>query len=149
MNAIIVWSLFLLFMFTAVYILTHNSYFPTVHADMDEYGFSSQFTEKYGGVFKTPGYKLRHNDVIFVRPTKDTDKWQAGDILVVDTGFNDFARDGLYLFRQGKTYRIATCISVDKIGTFPPLFDGHETLITHDCMGRVIGRLQPPHVEMF
>lgn len=149
MMTIILWGLFAGFIYVAVYVMTHSADFITVQADSDEYRFSSQFIEHYGGTFKTPGYKLKHNDVRFVRPTMDTDKWRAGDILVVDAGFDDFVRGGLYLFRQGRAYRIATCKSTDKIGTFPPLFDGSETLITHECLGRVIGRLNPPNVEMF
>lgn len=149
MNAVIIWSIFLLLVWAMAYCVTHKHKFDTVQADADNYRFSSMFETIYGGTFRTPGYKLRHNAVMFVRPTWNTDRWEAGDVLVVDTEFDEFVRGGLYLFRQGKTYRMAECRTVDKIGTFPPTFNGHETLITHDCMGRVIGKLDPPNVIMF
>lgn len=142
MGAIIFWAFFALFIFSIAYCLTHSVNIETVQANTDEYAFSKVWITRYGGVFRTPGYKMKHNDVMFVCPTKDTDNWKAGDYLVVDTGGYGFERNKCYLFRAGHTYRIAKCTAVDKISHMPPLFDGHETLITHDCMGRIVGVLR-------
>lgn len=122
--------------------ITHSINIETVQANTNSYDFSKMWITRYGGTFRTPGYKMKHNDAMFVCATKDTDLWKTGDYLVVDTGFYDFERDKYYLFRVGHTYRIAKCKAVDKISHMPPIFDGHETLITHDCMGRVVGILR-------
>lgn len=149
MTAIIMWGLLSALICAMAYCITHKGDFDAVQADTDEYRFSTIFNQKYGGTFRASGYKLKHNAVMFVRPTKDADLWQAGDVLVVDTEFDDFVRDRLYLFVQGRTYRITRCIATDRIGSFPPIFDGHETLITHKCLGCVIGKLEPPDVKLF
>lgn len=149
MGAILFWGIPLLVAYAMWYIITHPVNIGTVQANADSYGFSRMWITRYGGTFRTPGYKLKHADVMFVCPTKDSDKWKMGDFLVVDAGNYEFERDKYYLFRAGKTYRIAQCKAIDKISHMAPIFDGHETLITHDCLGRIVGVLRENcHVEM-
>ena len=146
MNAVIVWGLFLLLIFSMAYVLNHKSEFDTVLVRDDGYYYFQTLTTKYGGTFKTPGYKLRHNAVMFAEEIDMSGLTKR--LMIVDTEFKDFVRNGQYLFRQGQRHRIATCKTTDKYGTFPPIFDGHETLITHDCLGYVVGELNPKTGEI-
>ena len=144
MNAVIVWSLFLLLIFSMAYVMTHKAEFDTIRVRGNEYYGCRPYTIHYGGKFKTPGYKLRHNAVIFA---EDVDAHGFTErLLVIDTEFKDFVRGGKYLFRQGKQHRIATCTAYSN--GFPPIFDGHETLITHDVLGYVVGELNPKTGEV-
>lgn len=143
MEAIIFLGFIIFMVISVVYAINHPINIETIHANTDEYSLSKMWHTQYGGTFKTLGYKIRHKDVMFVNPNKDADNWKVGDCLVVDTGGCGFERNKYYLFKHGScSYRIARCTSIDKIGTFPPLFDGSETLITHDCIGRVVGVLR-------
>lgn len=144
MNAVIAWGGFLLLIFAIAYVVTHKSFFDTVWIQGDDYRPSRIYETKYGGTFKTKDYKLKHNAVMFAEVV-DTHGFLE-HLLVIDTEFKDFVRDGKYLFRQGKQYRIATCKAASR--GFPPIFDGHETLITHDCLGYVVGELNPKTGEV-
>lgn len=150
MISILFWVFVGILIYGMWYALFHNSGFDIINVDMDKYRYSATNIFQYNGNFKTPGYKLKRNAVVFVQPTQYCELWEAYDFLICDTANTDFVRGGLYLFKQGETYRIATCITSDKAGTFPPVFDGHETFITHDYVGRIIGRLDyPPYVKLF
>lgn len=129
------------------YCVAHKFIFDTVQAGTTGYAYSSVYETRYGGTFKVPDYKLKHNDVMFVRAVDNTEHWKPGDMLVVDPNFPDFVKNSYYLFKQGKTYRLVKCTGVAH--GMPPIFDGHETLITHECLGHVLGRLNPPKVEVF
>ena len=137
MNAVIVWGLFLLLIFSMAYVLNHKSEFDTVLVRDDGYYYFQTLITKYGGTFKTPGYKLRHNAVMFAEEIDMSGLTKR--LMIVDTEFKDFVRNGQYLFRQGKQHRIATCTAYSN--GFPPIFDGHETLITHDFLGYVVCEL--------
>ena len=59
----------------------------------------------------------------------------------VETFEFDIIKGTMYLIKNisNNTIRVATCISVDKIGTFPPLFDGSETIgIGYEILGMVV-----------
>ena len=132
------------------YVIGHPSNFDTIDVGTKEYSPSRVYTTHYGGTFKAPGHKLKHKNIVFINPTDTTDKWSKTDLLVVTTEDFTLERGGLYLFKQGAQYRIATCKSVDRIGTFPPIFDGSETFLTHELLGRVIGKMgTSPNVEIF
>ena len=90
MNAVIVWSLFLLLIFSMAYVMTHKAEFDTIRVRGNEYYGCRPYTTHYGGKFKTPGYKLRHNAVIFA---EDVDAHGFTErLLVIDTEFKDFVR---------------------------------------------------------
>lgn len=65
-------------------------------------------------------------------------------ILYFYPNFENYVKDNYYLFRRSDNkYRIVRCISVDKLGTFPPIFDGSETPgIGYECIGEMITDLK-------
>lgn len=66
--------------------------------------------------------------------------WHKGDLLVVDIS-SCIYKGNFYLLRdrgQYKMYKIVKCTSHDKLGTFPPIFEGHETLIEYDVIGQIV-----------
>lgn len=134
--------LFIVWIWAICYALSHKHSFPTVTAGTLKYEYSPGFTTKFGGVFrpdkKVSNYKFHHNDLMFVRAANDVEcKWKTGDFLVINTADLVYDKGAMYLFQQGQTYRIVTCTA--NAGGLPPIFDGHETLISHTNLGRVIG----------
>lgn len=87
--------------------------------------------------------KMISDDILFAKrrnivaawALEDGDLWKEHDYLLVDRAFNVFRKGNYYLMANGDTYRIVKCMSA--AAGMPPIFDGHETLITHDVIGEV------------
>lgn len=82
---------------------------------------------------------VSRSNVMFARAAEDGELWSKGDVLIINKWIKDFIKGQFYLFEYEKgEYRIAKCIGSSR--GFPPIFDGHETFITHELCGVVVGR---------
>ena len=81
---------------------------------------------------------VKRANVMFARAAEDGELWSKGDVLIINKWINNFIKGQFYLFEYEKNeYRIAKCIGSSR--GFPPIFDGHETFITHEPYGVVVG----------
>lgn len=81
--------------------------------------------------------------VVNIDEPKDNEhNWQVGEVLYFYPEYR-WIKGCYYLFKNSENkLRISKCISVDKLGTFPPIFDGSETPgIGYECLGILIGKL--------
>lgn len=75
-------------------------------------------------------------------PTEDAShpspiQWKKGDHLIINQAFDKFIKNRFYVLHKDNEYRVVQCLCCSM--GMPPIFNGHETLITHDCIGEVIG----------
>lgn len=126
------------------YVVAYKTAFPTLMAGTTGYEWSAVWTTRFSGKFtsKRGGYKFKHNDLMFVRPTNSVFAfWKQGDWLICNpVDDHDFEPGAFYLFEQNHQYRIVKC-EANQSG-LPPVFDGSETLITHKCVGRIFAIME-------
>lgn len=118
--------------------VAYKTDFPTVMAGTERYAWSGIFHTRFSGKFSPDKtYKFKHNDLMFIRATNTVEGvWKLGDWLICNTTDDeDFVKGGWYLLETNHTYRIVRCKASQR--GMPPIFDGSETLITHNCVGRV------------
>ena len=63
--------------------------------------------------------------------------WHKGDHLIINQAFDKFIKNRFYVLHKDNEYRIVQCLCCSM--GMPPIFNGHETLITHECIGEVVG----------
>lgn len=131
-------ELYIIFLFLVWIVITawlQSRYRPidTVIAGTDKYMPACRHQIPHDAKLKN----VHRFDAMFARTADDGELWRKGDILIINKRFNDFIKGRFYLFEHVGEYRIAKCIGSSQ--GLPPIFDGHETLITHEPVGLVVG----------
>ncbi len=82
--------------------------------------------------------KVKKSNAMFAHAIEDGPKWSESDLLVINKDFGTFENDSYYILKFAEDqYRIAKCI--DNYDPISPIFDGGETFLAHEPIGKVIG----------
>lgn len=64
--------------------------------------------------------------------------WETGEYLLVDQKMkNGVQKNHFYLWTQDQKCRVSRCTAT--ANGLPPIFDGHETFVSHEIIGEVVG----------
>lgn len=82
--------------------------------------------------------KVKPRHAMFAHAVENGPMWDESDLLIINTDFTSFEDNKYYLMKYTEDqYRVAKCI--DGSDVLAPVFDGKETLMAHEPIGKVIG----------